>query len=375
MKNTLKYQLVLSFIAGLFVLQACIDPFSPPEVNSDQGYLVVDGFLNLSNEESQITLRKSQNVNDNTVPLQVTGAQLKIQSEKGEEYDFTETSNAVYTLPGMQFDINDRYRLDILTSEGKHYQSAFVNAIVTPAIDSISSKLDTRQNAMVFSVNTHDDTGKTRFYRWKFEDTYEYNAALLSSIMVQGDEIVARPDNIYTCWRSGNSTNIILGSTIKITKDEIRELPINTVYVSSQKLLIKYSMLVRQYGLTREAFEYWTELSKSTQGTGSLFDPQPSTVTGNIQNVDDPQELVFGYFGAVTEEKKRIFVSPRLGFPNTCQVDTIPIACGNPDIDCAFETQNLLLAYMDDDFVFSAAPSCADCRTQGGTNVRPSFWD
>ncbi len=365
---------LFTLLLGMAGIQACIEPFSPPEVNSDQGYLVMDGFLNLSNSPSQIILRHSQNVNSPNQPSFETGAQIVVSSEQGENYVFTEPSFGVYQLPATNFNLNDRYRLDIYTLAGKHYQSEYVKAVNTPPIDSVGSYYDQRRDAMVFSVNTHDDTGSTRFYRWKFEETYEYNAALYSTIMMQDNQIVTRPDNIYTCWRSRSSTNIILGSTIKIVKDEIRDLPINVVEVSSQKLLIKYSLLVRQYGLTREAFEYWTELSKTTQGTGSLFDPQPSQVTGNIRNVDDPKELVFGYFAAATEITKRIFVTPRLGNYSYCVPDTLPLACGNPDITCARDYTGLLVSYLDDVSVLGASQSCTDCRTQGGTNVRPSFW-
>ena len=41
------YFLIIVFLASLFTVIGCVEPFSPPEVNSDEGYLVIDGFLNM----------------------------------------------------------------------------------------------------------------------------------------------------------------------------------------------------------------------------------------------------------------------------------------------------------------------------------------
>ncbi len=379
MKTKKKYILLTGIFAALIGLQACIDTFSPPEVNSDEGYLVVDGFLNLSNDTSVIALRHSQNINAEVLPLTETKAHLKVETESGESFAFTEISGGKYILPPQSLSFNTKYRLDILTKDGRHYQSAFVQAVATPEIDSIGTKVDEDRAAMVFSVNTHDNTGKTRFYRWTFEETYEYNSSLYSALEVVGKpdnpEIIARQQDVSTCWRTTGSTNIMLGSTIKLSKDEIKDLPISIVEISTGKLLVRYSVLVKQFGLTREEFEYWTDLSKTTQSTGSLFDPLPSQVTGNIKNVDDAKELVFGYFSAATATSKRIFISPHLGRPEVCVMDTLPAtACGNPDKECALETSNLLSGWLDDVSILAASPDCLDCRLKGGTIVKPSFW-
>jgi hypothetical protein len=174
------------------------------------------------------------------------------------------------------------------------------------------------------------------------------------------------------------SGSILLGSTVRLSSDVIKDLPLNRVPISTNKLFIKYSILVRQYGLSRQAFEYWTDLAKTTQGTGSLFDVLPSQVTGNIRNVADPHILAFGYFSAATEETKRLTVAPRLGiYPRCIEPDTIPLRCSSREGDeCALNTPKLLLTYWGarSDSVLVAAHSCADCRIGGGTTERPSFW-
>ncbi len=371
MKSYIRSITVLAIV--LFVY-GCIDPFSPPEINSVEKYLVVDGFLNMSADTTIVQLRRTQNVKENTLPTSELGAKLTVESEKGQVYQFVEKGNGLYILVPGTLDRNVKYRLNITTRAGRQYVSDMVTVSKTPPIDSVTYQLDKFLNAMVIKVNTHDATNSTRFYRWQFEDTYEYFAPYYSGLEVVGKELLFRRENINQCWKSGKSANIILGSTIKLSKDEIRDLPVNIVPVSTNKLLTRYSILVKQYGLTRDAFEYWTSLAKTTQGTGSLFDPQPSQVTGNITSKSDPKELVFGYFSASVQQEKRIFMEPRLGRYETCVMDTLPLMCTSPEIECVFTSNQLMLNYIDEFNVAAVPPSCADCRTQGGTTTRPPFW-
>lgn len=371
--NHIKYPFLI-----LMLLTGCIESFSPPEVGNDEHYLVVDGFFNVSGTDtSRIELRRTQNVNQTDQPIIEKGASITVEAEKGGIYTFTEADTGSYVLPPATYDMADKYRIRIKTENGREYLSEFVTVSRTPAIDSVTYKLDTRQDAMVFYVNTQDEQNRTQFYRWKFEETWEYVATYFSALEVVNNKLVTRAENINRCWGSKKSGSILLGSTVRLSNDIIKDLPLNTVPVSSNKLYIRYSILVKQYGLSRPAFEYWTDLSKSTQLTGSLFDPQPGTVTGNIRNTSDPRELVFGYFSASTEESKRIIITPELGrFPRCTEPDTIPVLCGQEDAPCAFNTQKLLLTYWGPraEQVLVASAECTDCRTAGGTNKRPSFW-
>lgn len=373
------YSLKYLIASLLLISESCIVPFSPPEVSLDEQYLVVDGFFNVGGKDSsRIELRRTQNVNQTNQPVIETGAAITVEAEAGGTYAFVESGAGAYVLPPGVYAMEDKYRVRIRTVNGQEYLSDFVTVSRTPAIDSVSYKLDRVRNAMIFYVNAHDEQNKTRFYRWKFEETWEYESTYSSALEIVDSQIVSRKENITKCWGNKKSGSILLGSTVRLSSDIIKDLPLNIVPISTNKLFRKYSILVKQYGLSREAFEYWTELSKSTQLTGGLFDPQPAQVTGNIKNIADPKSLVFGYFSASTEETRRITISPNLGiFPRCTEPDTIPVQCtGFPDDPCAFNTQQLLLTYWGprSDSVLVATPECTDCRASGGTNRKPSFW-
>lgn len=373
------YYIFFTFLA-ITGVNSCIEPFTPPDTITGQGYLVVDGFLNTGNDTSYISLRRTQDIQDNSRPFNVPDASIYVTTEQGGAvYNFLHTENGQYILPPQSFNTDQQYQLNILLGE-ELYQSEFVSVSQTPDIDSISYRVDNQQNSVVINVNTHDITNQTRFYRWRFEETHEYVAPYYSALIVKDTVLNGRPskvieprvENINRCWQTGVNQNILLGSTIKQSQDAILSLPVNNVPIETNKFLIRYSILVKQYGLTREAFEYWTTLAKTTQGTGSLFDPLPSLVTGNIKNISNKDRLVFGYFSAGTEKEMRVFIDEGLGQYSRC----FPPDTMSKFDDRVFYLGSLLLNSHGEreDSVLVSYGDCADCRLKGGTNIKPAFW-
>lgn len=369
----LLYNFIISLLIALS-LSHCIEPFSPPETNSGQGHLVVDGFLNTGNDTSYISLRLTQNIYDQPSQFLIQNAAMMISTEQGNEtYQFTYKGNGEYFLPPQNFSHQNKYRLTIHL-DGEVYESEYVEVSDTPEIDSITYRVDNNLNSVVINVNTHDELNKTRFYRWRFEETHEYFATYYSSLIADSETniIIPRTQNINRCWKTDLNKNILLGSTIKQSQDAILSLPVNNVPIETNKFLVKYSILVKQYGLTREAFEYWTTLTKTTQGTGSLFDPLPSLVTGNIKNIGNKDKLVFGYFSAGKETQKRIFINEGLGqYPRCLPPDTL-----SRFEEAVFYPGILLLNYFGEreDSLLVTTYDCADCRIKGGTIIKPSYW-
>lgn len=96
--------LKIGFFALLLIVDSCVEPFSPPETNSDENYLVIDGFLNVGGTDStRIELRRTQNVNASAAPAIETGAQLWVEEENGETSPLSESGWGLYTLPPRQF--------------------------------------------------------------------------------------------------------------------------------------------------------------------------------------------------------------------------------------------------------------------------------
>ena len=65
---------------------------------------------------------------------------------------------------------------------------------------------------------------------------------------------------------------------------------------------------IRQSSLTKEAFQFFDLLKNQLSIQGSIFDPPPATIRGNMINLDDPDVAVIGYFRASDVQADTLFI-------------------------------------------------------------------
>jgi hypothetical protein len=379
----MRYIKAIFFFTGIFIVASCLDPFTPSGSSNQTNYLVVDGYVNTEDGIGTIKLSRTKPLNSQDAAPLVSNADVILEDETGNDYSFFEVEEGVYNVFGVNTDPSKKYTLKIKT-EGKEYTSDAVKPTPTPEIDSISWKQ--LNDKVEIYTNTHDDTNNTQYYRWKYNETWQYISAFESLMKIKGNKLVFRDagDDIYHCYRTNSSSEISVYSTQKLIKDEVREFRLISMAINSPKVQANYSVEVEQYGLSKEAYEYWTILKKTTENLGSLFDPQPSQVTGNIHCTSNPQELTIGYFSIGAVKKKRIFIpntdidyqtgmKPIDPFYQGCRADTLKVSelpgYEGDDLFIIPVYQGIfLLGYL------KGSTDCVDCRKNGGTNVKPDFW-
>jgi len=363
-------------------MPGCIEPY-PTTVSDDKaGYLVVDGFLNTAAQRIEVKLSRAIPLENPEVPVPETEAIVKLQDEDGNLADVPEDTPGTYSAAGLFIDISKRYRLLITTKQNKVYTSALVELKPTPPIEDL--QWIAGPDGVTIKVSTHDDTKQSRYYKWKFEETYELRPAYDSRYKMVNRVVSERGpgESIFICWQTKPSSQILISSSQRLSDDVIHEFPLTFIPKDTDKLLYRYSILVKQRTLTHEAYLYYDQLKKTTEQLGGLFDPQPGQVTGNFTCVSNPGELVLGYFSGGTEEEKRLFINFN-DLPGHLQIYPIHYECAQDTVLIvdlvAFDNvrNNLineiwlldaLLGYS-----FSNIP-CTDCRKKGGQPVRPDFW-
>ena len=370
------------FLVGclLLGLGSCIEPYRPDIIQAPNNYLVVDGFIN-SNGITTIRLSRTVNLDGAAVPPGETKAKVYIEEEGGPQYGLSEGRDGNYTSQPLQLNLTRRYRLRIRTANNKEYASAYVANKITPPIDSISWKA--ADDALQIYVSSHDPKQDTRYYRWNYEETWEFTTPFYSANEYVNNNMIDRRDNINRCWRGGVSSAIFIASTAKLSQDVVSEFPLVKLPASSFKIKYKYSLLVKQYAQTLEAYNYAETLKKNTENIGTLFDPLPTQLTGNIQCISDPGEPVIGFVSVSSVQEKRFFIN-REQLPPTwisqdeyasCKLDTVL----NKDIPTVFKSGQTLpiqqIMDMGRAIGYSASTAdCVDCRLRG-TNVKPDFWE
>lgn len=377
-----------NFIIGTLLLllaAGCKDPYVADLRPAERSMLVVEGHLG---NGAATTIRLSRTVNlseqKDTVKPELR-ALLTVEGKDNTSFPFMERGQGRYeaNLAGLQ--TGKEYRLRIRTSNGSEYLSDYVLMKSNPAIDSISWR-QVPEGVRLYA-STHDPSNNTLYYRWEYEETWEIRSNYVSTHK-KGSPRTVIPrrmpeEDVSVCWKTYPSTSIVLGSSARLAGDVISEQPLLLIPSAHEKLAFRYSILVRQYALSKNAYEYLDLMKKNSESMGSIFDAQPSEIRGNIHSVSDPAEPVIGFLTASEVRQQRIFISSRQlsnwGWYQFCMLDEV---LNNPDSIEAFlgpdhppigpkysNTNPNIITHW-----YASDDECVDCTSRGGFTQKPSFW-
>jgi hypothetical protein len=364
-------------------LTTCREPFAPPAITNPNRFLVVDGFINTGpNTITTFNLNRTRNLGDTTVTgIPELDAQISIVSSGGATYPLTETiGTGIYSSAPLSLDITQQYHLSISTTTGETFSSDPVPCLTTPPIDSIFWR---QPGDLTIFASTHDPSDAIHYYRYDYNETWQHNAELQTDWGAANGMIYAVDPSTQkdSCWTTDTSSNILLASSAAETKDTIAGFPLLTIPNSDPRVQFIYSILVRQYALTEGAYNYWQQIQKTTQNVGTLFDVQPTQLTGNIHCISNPAEPVIGFLNATSVQQQRIFIlyeqvsdwtKNQAGFG--CDTVEISYDFYNP-FTYNYPNPNYAPWYfITNGPLVLASTVCLDCTLSGGTNVRPAFW-
>jgi len=389
--------IILLIAGGLMSFSGCKKPYAPSIGASNSNYLVVEGTINSGADSTLIKLSRTVSLSGKISSAPELNAVVTVESDQNNIYVIPETGKGWYAAPALGLDNTHKYRLRIKTSGGKEYLSDMEAVKPTPPIDSIGYTIQAK--GLNIYANTHDPANNTRYYRWDYTETWQFHSLHQSNFISNGEEIVLRTpeQQIYDCFNSDTSSSIIVGSSAKLSQDIIYQAPITQIVNTSEKLETKYSILIKQYALTKEAFDFWQNLQKNSEKLGSIFDAQPTNLNGNIHCTTNPAEPVIGYISITNPQQKRVFITDTQlpitfspAYPYQCEQDTflfckiIPqstLGCINqvqadliPPGSSTIPTSQLfapgsptVIGYL------GTSVECTDCTIRG-TKKQPDFW-
>jgi hypothetical protein len=392
-----KYVLYVIAVIGI---NACKTPYTPAPVTANSNYLVVEGLINIT-DSTYINLSRTVNISSIDSVKPELKAEINIESNQGGSYPLKELGNGVYAAAPLNLSAANQYRLRIKTANGSQYVSDFDKTVVSPPIDTLTWKAT--NTALNIYVSTHDPKNSTWYYRWDYTEVWVFHTTFDSQYISNGLTISVRTpaQQIFECYANDKSNLITLGTSIQLSQDVINQALINTIPSNAEKIGLKYTIGVKQYALTKEAYNYWSLLQKNTQQLGSIFDAQPSSTIGNLHNVANPAEVVIGYISAGTISASRIFITKNQ-LPNWTVTPAYPFS------QCAFDSLNCCpppsvgptwMPPTTDEFVnflskkftgpllipvdsisnatekgvFASNPLCVDC-TLRGSKIPPAYW-
>ncbi|MFY9151355.1 MAG: DUF4249 domain-containing protein [Prolixibacteraceae bacterium] len=385
-------KLILLFTGLVFlVFSSCIERFyiaGPEEIFIPK--LVINGTITTDKNEHEIVVSMTSSPEDpKFVP--VSGCNVRVEDDRNNRYSFYETGKAGHysavinsrsLIPGTKF------RLFVLTPEGKQIVSSGEELLPCPEINAVYSQLETKPTAnpdesefgLQFYLDFSGNENFGNFYLWKLEETYEYHSTWPVTRYMDRTGVVTLKRSDYSnfvCYKTDTIQDIFTLSTRGLNQNTYKKYPLHFVNDKTQRLMYGYSLLVRQYSLSENAFNFWNNLKKNNKESVDLFGKQPAIVKGNLTNLNDSAEHILGYFGVSSVASCRIFVPAvnGLSFNDVPYCKVTPPAEGVPlpEERPLYWTQGV----GDNGEVFwgFADTECFICTLLGGTTVKPSYWE
>jgi len=299
----MKFRKVIILFLIFSFMVACVSPYYP-NITKYENLLVVDGQLTNLTGPYSIKLSRTFRY-DGGVGEKVTGATIKFIDNTGFEILLKEISTGVYStvdtlfhgIPGRSYKIQIKDNNDIFESD--------FEILKTPLpIDKINWEYKPQDSdspkRIQILLDAHDPTNNTRYYGWEYIETWKFKEPL--------DVVRPFKPEWKICYQTNSSSFINLGTTIERNNDVIDKQVLKTIDENTNRLYIRYSILARQYSFTERTYKYLDDLTKLNQNQGTLFDPTPYSLTGNIKCVNNKNIPVVGYFVVAGAAEKRIFI-------------------------------------------------------------------
>ncbi len=393
----------LVFFSMILLNVGCTEPFEIETIDYES-VLVVESTITNETKQQLVKLSKTSTL-ENPGIVTENNANVTVTGSNGENYSFSQNGDAGEYLSDQVFSAspNVQYTLTILTQDGKTYTSSEVTLTPIVEMDEVYTDriIDPNQekDGVQVLVNTEDPTGNAKYFRYEYEETYKIAAPFPSPFFVEivnYDGLAGTYDVILTprepeeiCYSSEISTGITQTTTTELNENRVFRFPVRYLSKDDAKIQTRYSILVKQYVQSVEAYTFYKIVKELGSVESLLSQNQPGYVAGNMVSENDPDEKVLGFFEASSMTSKRIFFNYEdVGLEKPpyfvdCEVllldyNDATTFDDDPDERAAFYQ----LVKFNDYQVLSASsrqiyrivqPECSVC-TYFSSNVRPDFW-
>src|SRR5690606_5171940 len=216
---------------------------------------------------------------------------------------------------------NVAYTLTIQTQDGKNYKSS---AVMVPSsvemdevyVERIEDATDDKDGVQVL-VNTEEETGNAKYFRYEYEETYKIVAPYPSpfnSEIIDYDPLTGTYEVVLTprqpeeiCYSTELSTGINQTTTTELNDNRVFRFPVKYMSKFDAKIQTRYSILLKQYVQSVEANSFYKNGKELGSVESLLSQGQPGYVTGNMVSEANPDEKVLGFFEASSMTEKRIY--------------------------------------------------------------------
>ena len=390
-----KWIYILTMAAGL---TACIYPYKPEIETNPEETLVVDGHI-LVGGLSTIRLTYLTPVSGNV--SKIPRGSAWIEDDLGNRYtvpplpsveDYyastkdSPSSGNIFLTNNFNIDTPIKYGATkyraVVELEDEIYSSAWITPDPAPEVTGIHFKAD--ESTVTVYVDLKPGVQNTGYAGFLLDETWEFHSDAYPLEFIDEETWeYYEPDGdweypFYWCFRHVELNGSILVDYTTLTGDIIREIPVRNFLRSDSRNHKRYSILVKAFALSKEAYEYNKQTQEMSEIGGDLFSPDPGALDGNLICETHPEKEVMGYVQAGYVANRRAFLSNIYQRPSNPVVEYVQVA--PEDFETFYYIYNYRpvkkMAFYDGVIDIGWAPHrCINCLEAGGTQEKPDYWD
>lgn len=331
-KTQLGKLLLLLFCCAAWTT-SCIDEITF-ETERSGGQLIVDGGI--YNHEGPYSLELSMTNEELALPVPISGAKIELVDGNGTREFYTESHPGVYTIPGnlIKGERGETYHIEMTIPDGRKFRSipetmplsnGQTETIVEATAEqepSASGRLRDVPAVNIYTNTQLPDSNDELFFKWDVQSVFSFR---------ENEPTHPLGPQPKTCYvtQSTDPQVVSLLSTDQVETDFIQNKLLVSKRVKALEFYRRHVFSVILSSITERRYNYWSQVDQMINQTGTIFDAPPATVRGNLYNVDDENEIIFGYFEAAVKDTSHSFVTKqdfRIYIPNPCPAHE---ACNN----------------------------------------------
>lgn len=315
----------------LFFVTSCEEIYNP-DLESVPGIMVVESHITNDLNQNYVILSTTNDFYNPEPQKKVTGARVDLVQVTGTnlrpiETPFKSTENGPGFYVFQNFPVpGNKYKLRILVGKDI-FESNLEQMPPLPVIDSLYTGYKIEKSyrtdsygppALVESPGQEiyidaPITSSLQYYRFNWRTVLQWTYYPGSSF--------GPPPPSYFGWISRYQDGLFNLAGIKqfsssnhVIKHPIITLPydVDAQLDSASQLGCGWIVMLDQYGISKDSYNFYENLNKQLTAEGNLFDPLLAQVYGNIHCKNDASKIVLGYFDLNSYRHYRYYLN--LGF-------------------------------------------------------------
>ena len=302
----------------LLLFFSCREVYYPEGLNTGKAIPIIRGQIT-ENESPSVVLSRAMDY-ESTVPDYITGAEVIVSDDKGNEVTLTESTPGHYVDAVMEMigNVGTSYLLKVRMEDGEEFVSSMVTMPEKPIIDSVYADPGTKlahaydqydrpisvtYEGLYFSTSLSAKGDSTLFYRFSTSVLTESTCIKYPGTPSSSPMFIWVPstlDFVYSVDFTVNSAGGQVRPQHPLGFVRYFYDPALATDTYTAPIIIGYVVSLKVYSISPDVYNYYQSVGAQLNSNDQMFAPVPSQVKSNIRCTSNPDQPAIGVFEATS---------------------------------------------------------------------------